>query len=689
MKRLGILSLCFAFQAVLFYYDSEQSLQAQAIEGEIGTKIRNAVYYYRQAQEAYKIKNYRKAIDLYRRALESNPRHAASYMGAAKSYSLLGIYGQAEKSYRSVLEYLPRHHRARTGLAQVLIKTGKMQQAYRLLSAVQKEEAADTENNYTLGIWHLRKGNTPQARRYFQRTLDLDPSHVAALIQTAQLLIILKRPAQAKLYIERASAVDPAYPGLYQTRGHLNLSLALSKSEPQSRLDLMENAYKSFLTAKKLAPQDMNINRQLLYLDIYRNHFDKAAHLLKELRAELREDPRLYYLAALLKLQSGKKDQKAIRTAIQYLTQALRLDPKNSYIRNTLENIILDHKYLYGAAALAKTLAAYHLKEAKYQRSKYRRDRMHIHLNRVLHLDPLSSASLKIHIEVLKESKDYEGLLFVYQQLLKQLPNDPKLRYRLDRAWQKRNQNIAYREKLFNPLLSTQKASFQRTPKRIFVFSIKSQDFLAEYPDLSEQIGRALNMEFNKAGPLQGLKESTRSGVLQYIQSIESGNYSNNAWGVAYQSQYINHVHEALRGKEGIHYFVSGAYRSTPSGIISAEMQLRESNTGTSIAQFRIKTRAHNSILDLAHRSREAILKHIPIEGEVIKVKGKNLFINLGFYDGIRAKSRFSLPLLSPKKSVFQTEEVGAYVSRVRPLAVFQKQNFSEGLPVRLLGRKK
>ena len=154
-SALGILLLCFTLQPLLFYRYSSNILRAQAIESE----IRNAIYYYRQAQEAYKIKDYRGAIELYRRALESNPRHAASYMGAAKTYTLLGIYKQAERSYRSLLEYLPRHQGARTGLAQVLIKTGKMQQAYKLLSAVQKEEPADTENNYSLGIWHLRGGN--------------------------------------------------------------------------------------------------------------------------------------------------------------------------------------------------------------------------------------------------------------------------------------------------------------------------------------------------------------------------------------------------------------------------------------------------------------------------------------------------------------------------------------------------
>ena len=678
---LGILGLCFALQLRL---PSEGS-------GTLGAQeIRNAVYYYRQAQDAYKIKDYRQAIDLYRRALESNPRHLASYMGAAKTYSLLGIYGQAEKSYRSILEYLPRHQGARTGLAQVLIKTGKMQPAYNLLSAVQKEEAADTENNYTFGIWHLNNGNTAQARRYFQRTLDLDPSHVPALLETAQLLITLKRPAQAKRYIERASAIDPAHPGLYQARGHLDLSLALSKREPQSRLDLMENAYKSFLTAKKLAPQNISINRQLLYLDIYRSRFDEAVSLLKELRADDKQDPKLYYLEALLKLQSGRKDQKTLRSAVQNLNQALRLNPHNSYIRHTLENLLLDHRGLHGAAALSKTLASYHLKEAEYQKSKYRHDRMSSHLNRVLHLDPLSPRSLKMRLRLLKGNKDYEALLFVYQQLLKQLPNDSKLRYRLDRALQKRGQNIAYREKLFNPVLSTQKASFKRTPKRIFVFSMQAQEFFAEYPDLSEQIGRALNMEFNQAGPLQGLKESTRADVLKYIQTIDSSRYSShNTWGAPYRSQYINYVHEALRGKEGeIHYLISGTYRSTASGVIHAAIQLRESNTGTSVAQFRIKTRAHNALLDLAQKSRAAILKRIPIEGEIIKVKGKNLFVNLGRYDGVKAKSRFSLPSLSSKKSVLKVEEVGAYISRVRPIAAFQKQNFSKGLGVRLIPAK-
>ena len=241
--------------------------------GERSNEIRNAIYYYRQAKEAHTIRDYRQAINLYRQALESNPRHVPSYMGAAKAYTVLSIYKQAERSYLSILEYLPKHQGARTGLAQVWIKTGKMQEAYKLLSAVQKDDATNVENNYSLGLWHLREGNTRQAKRYFQRSLELNPSHVAAMIETAQLLIHLKRPEQAKVYIERAKAIDTTHPRLYETSGHLDLSLALSRSEAQSRLDLMENAYKSFLNAKKLAPQDKHISRQLIYLDIYRGRF--------------------------------------------------------------------------------------------------------------------------------------------------------------------------------------------------------------------------------------------------------------------------------------------------------------------------------------------------------------------------------------------------------------------------------
>lgn len=679
---LKIIFLCCAFQLLLFPNHSNKSLKAQ--------ELRNALHYYRQAQDAYKSKDFHRAIDLYRNALESNPRHTASYMGAAKTYDLLGIYTQAEKSYRNLLKYLPRHQRARTGLAQVLMKTGKMGQAYKILRAVQKEDSADTENNYVLGFWHLKKGNHEQARRYFQRTLDLNPSHVPSLIKIAQLLITQKRLAQAEAYIKRASAIEPAHPALYETRGQLSLALALAKDEKQSRMDLIDHAYKSFLIAKKLSPQNVKIKRRLLYLDIYRKRFDEAANMLRELKTELAEDPKLHYLEALLNLENSKKDKKTLRSSIQKLKKALDLNPKNSYIRHTLENTILDHRDLKGAGPLAATLATYHSKEAKYQKSKYRHDRAQSHLGRALHLDPLSLRSLNMHLERLKKSKDYEGLLFVYQQLLRKSPNDPKLRYRSEKALRKRKQNIAYREKLFNPFLSTQKPSFRRSSKRIFVFSFKSQDFFAEYPDLSEQIGRALNMELNQRGPLQGLKEKTRAAILRYIQAVElRNNPSYKIWGLPYQSKYIHHVHEALKGKEkAIHYFISGTYRNTPSGILYAAIKLREGNTGTIISQFSMKTEARNSIIDLARQSRETILKKIPIEGEIIKIRDRDLFVNLGSYDGVKAQSHFSLPSFSKRKPALKVEEAGAYISRLRPLKSFQKQKFVKGLLVRLLPHK-
>ena len=676
--------IVFSFLAFLF------SLSSLGVHGETNREIRNAVYYYKRAQEAHKIKDYRQAIGFYRQALESNPRHVPSYLGAAKAYAILSIYTQAERAYRSILEYLPRHQEARIGLAQVLIKTGKMPQAYAILSAVQKEDSSSPENNYSLGLWHLREGNSGQAQRYFKRTLSLDPSHISALIETAQLLIHLKRPEQAELYIERAAAVNPSHPRLYQIRGHLNLSFALSKRESQGRSDLMESAYKSFLNAKKLAPQDMKINQQLIYLDIYRKRFDAAKSLLAELGTELTNDPKYYYLSALLKLEGLKKKQGGLGPVIQDLSRALELDPENSYIRHSFENTALDYRHLPGAAAVCKKLAAYHLKELRYQRKKYRHDRMQSHLNRILDLDPLSPKSLKIRLNILKTKQDYEGLLAVYQKILGQRPNDFKLRQRIDRALRERKRNIAYREKLFNPVLSTEKASFERSSRRIFTFSIKSQNFLADYPDLSEQIGRAINTELNQAGPLQGMKESARRAILKYIGAIDSHSHSPSLWGLPYQSRHINYLHQALREeRKKIDYLISGEYRNTPSGVLHAIIQLRESNTGTSIAQFSFKTRARNSILDLALQLREAILKRIPVEGKIIKTEGKKLFINLGSYDGVKRKSRLAIPSLSLKKSALQVEEVGAYVSRVSPLKNFQKQKFQRGIKLRLLKAKK
>ena len=416
----------------------------------------------------------------------------------------------------------------------------------------------------------------------------------------------------------------------------------------------------------------------------------EARRLLEELKRGLTKDPTFHYLAALLKLQSRKRNQKTLQAVIQDFNRALHLDPENSYIRHSFESTILEHRHFNSAAALRTKLAGYHIKELNSQRRKYRHDRMRSHLHRVLYLDPLSPLSLKIHLQVLKAKQDYEGLLAVYHRLLKQLPNDFKLRHRLDRAFQEREKNIAYREKLFNPVLSTEKATFKRSTKGIFTFSIKSQDFLTEYPDLSERIGQAINTELNQAGPLKGIKESTRNKVIEYMRALEARTHSVTPWGILYNSRYINHLHHALREEEEeVHYFLSGEYRNTPSRVIHASIQLRESNTGTSIAQFHFKTRAKNSILDLAQKVREAILEHIPIEGELIKVKGKKLFVNLGSYDGVKKKRYFTAPSLSVKRNAFQVEEVGAYVSRIKALEGFQRQRLYKGLALRLIRDKK
>ncbi len=656
-------------------------------------KPKNAIYYYEQGQQALKNKDYHQAVTAYSQALEKNPQHIPSYMGAAKSYSALGLLKQARGCYKNILRYIPNNSAAHTGLAEVLIHSGDMKRAYTLLEKVRRKEPANTNNNYVLGLWHSYNGKTKLAQLYLQKVIDIEPSHVASLIEMARLSIIEDRLIRTKEYLKQASAVNPVHPGIYQIRGYLNIQNATRQKEKSQRLKLLDRAYSAFLTAHKLSPQDIRISEELLRIDIYRGKTESAKALVSKLLAQLPQKPYLYYLSGLLQLQANSNSDQQTKsnspTAIEQLHKGLTLDRKNAFIRHTLESLMMDHPNIRPNQnhLIRLELAKYHLKEMSYYKKQYLHKQMSNHLRRALYLYPLQIEALRHQLKIYKKNGDYEGLLAVYKQLHDINPRNIKLHYRMDKTQRQRKTNIAYRERLFNPYFSSNKPTFKRSSPNIFVFSITSEQPFPKYPDAGEQIARNINWELSQPGPIQSPKNQ-RNQFIHYMHSNSLVDPIDNPWGLNYHPKHIHHLHDRFTEETKIDYLLSGTYHIFTNGSIRARFDLRESNTGTRLKQFILKSSTPNTLLNLAAKLRHKLIEYVPIEGEVIKINNKDIFVNLGSYDGISIKkSRFLLldATSSTKKSILKAQEVGAYVSRLKRNKANQENRISLGTRLRLL----
>ena len=643
------------------------------------------IYYYKEANSALERRNFRQAIDLYRKVLERNQRHLAAYMGLAECYSQLGLPHLAEKSYQDILKHFPKNIEAQTKLAKVYIEKNFLKEAYKLLMKVHKENPASVENNYTLGLWHFTKGNYTQAKRYFERALQLNTNHIPSLIAMSSLAIQEENPKRAEAYINQAYALKSFNAEIYQAKAHLYLYLAFYKANKKKQLNYVVKAYSALLNAHQLSPQNRSIKEELLYIDIYRENYGDALKILSKLEKQFIDEAIFPYLIGIIYTIPERKN---IVKAIQSLKLAIKRNPNNQLIRNTLENVIMDPSNATKVRGLLDTLLAelakYQNKKANEELKNYRHDLAYTRILRSLSLYPTSQESLKMKTEFLREKKDYEGLLLTYKKLLRIDPKNEKLRYNLEVLIGNRQESLAYQKKLFNPIASTELATFQRSSKKVFIFDLEEKRALARYPDLSRQLARTLSWLLRQPSHLSSPKLKDREEFLKSLK--DNDNKLKNYWSAYYKPEYITDIHRKFRDQDKIDYIISGEYTSSMDGQLYAKIELRESNTGTSIQKFSVRTEAENAMMDFINKASQKIHKAIPKEGKIIKVESNNFYINLGAYDNLESKAKFRLYDLDINFPIAQTN---AYISRISIGDQYKNLNLKSGMLGYILKKNK
>ncbi len=646
--------------------------------------MRSASYYYKKARAAARTNNYKEAIRIYSQALEVHSQHLPSHLGLAEAYTRLSSLKEAESSYDYILRIFPKNKKAITALAQIAIKLDKMEKAQELLALLQKEFQEDAESSYLRGLWYAHKDNPKLAQLYFRKALHLRAEHIPSRIALLRLWIKQKQTHEAQEEFEQISALAPFSPELYKAKAALYAALSEETANKHERKKILQRAYHALLEARTLAPYDREIDKSLIYMEIRLQNYKKALRRIQEWGADIggeEEDPQFMYLKALLKIREydfqSKTIQKELAQDLRALQRALQLAPQDILMRRSMEGIAIrgdkrkSENTAGGVSAqlrqLGVKLSAYHVEGARRHRRAYRHDFMQSHLRRALLLHPLSLPALRMSLSLAQAEKDYEAMFFFYQRLLQLEPQNVKLRYRFDRAWSRRTYNIAYRESLFNPALSSEKGSFQRSSFRIFIFDLSPEQSYVAYPDASRNIAEALSAELTAPGPVQSPSPQER---LAFFSKLQVGQSSSD-WDFYYHSDHSKLLRKHFKRAKEIHYLLSGSYRYAAAGSLQLSCKLHSIHTGLALQSFHFKSSQSNALVDLAIQLRGALLAFLPVEGKIIKrARSRNEFyINLGKYDGINTKSKLRLLGYSPMLAGLQIVELGPYISRVRLLS--------------------
>lgn len=120
------------------------------------------------------------AAAVFSSVLEKEPRNRDARIGLARSLSFSGDHAGGEREYRAVLAANPGDVEARLGLADVLAWRKRYGESEGILSDLAGERPNDPEVWSRRGKVALWSGDRAGARRYFEKTLEIDRGHTEA-----------------------------------------------------------------------------------------------------------------------------------------------------------------------------------------------------------------------------------------------------------------------------------------------------------------------------------------------------------------------------------------------------------------------------------------------------------------------------------------------------------------------------
>lgn len=119
----------------------------------------------------------------------------------------------------------------------------------------------------TKGLYLFAKGNYKRAKEELEKALLIEPENEVYLFCLGSCFYELGDAEKSQAYLEKTLAIDPEFVGCYVLLGLIFAEKWIfSKGE---RRDFLEKAIQYYEVARKLRPEDKDINEFLQILKIY------------------------------------------------------------------------------------------------------------------------------------------------------------------------------------------------------------------------------------------------------------------------------------------------------------------------------------------------------------------------------------------------------------------------------------
>lgn len=251
-----------------------------------------------QARKCLKQGDLRQAEDLFAQAIAQDAGHLAAHEGLATAAFIRQDYARAIELYRRVFQLDPRRAQPLVNIGAIQNRQGEFQQAAKTLRQALGKDRKCAEAYYNLGIAHKGLNQLSMAVSAYREAIRLAPEMAEAYQNLANVYVEMGNTQQAILNYHRALELRPDFDRARRglERAQQAIAQAKQSASPFGRLVRIEEAKVASEEppTRALSPQERFEDRLAVHgraKDIER----AAAALLNQLRDEL--EPSLRALA--------------------------------------------------------------------------------------------------------------------------------------------------------------------------------------------------------------------------------------------------------------------------------------------------------------------------------------------------------------------------------------------------------
>lgn len=145
------------------------------------------------------------------KALEVNPEYATAHYNMGNYYSKLNQPRKAIESYHLAIKYQPIYSTAYYNLGNMYSQIHDYDNAIRYFSKSLKQNSRSRDTHYNLGNAYFRKGDYKRAVTSYRLSIKVDDSYVSAYHNLAVAYSKLGQIDKAIRELEKAVKLDPSY----------------------------------------------------------------------------------------------------------------------------------------------------------------------------------------------------------------------------------------------------------------------------------------------------------------------------------------------------------------------------------------------------------------------------------------------------------------------------------------------